>query len=154
MFTELTFITCCSNPYITLLDELWVAMISVQEKYAYFIESRLYMMEENCPYFTINMQLHYTELILEYEFIYKVCSPLHSLQNEPICKALGQFWLFMYCKYGVFRARGGRNRKWATGGTKRAPILLKFGMWVSFGMHHRWVKGHNATQKFLNFETP
>ena len=37
--------------------------------------------------------------------------------------------------------------------TKPAPILLKVGIWISFGMHHRWVKGHNATQKFLNFET-
>ena len=33
----------------------------------------------------------------------------------------------MYSKYGLFR--------------------LKFGMWVSFGMHHRWVKGHKATEK-------
>ena len=53
-----------------------------------------------------------------------------------------------------FEPAGAEIGKWATGGTKRAPILLKFGMWVSFGMHHRWVKGHNATQKFLNFETP
>ena len=39
------------------------------------------------------------------------------------------------------------------GGAKPAPILLKFGIWVCFYLHHRWVKGHNATQKIFNFET-
>ena len=36
---------------------------------------------------------------------------------------------------------------------KIAPILLKFGIWVSFGIHHRWVKGHNATHFFLFWNT-
>ena len=66
-----------------------------------------------------NRYVHNKEWILEHWFLYKVCSPLHSSQNEP---------------------------------TKRTLICwLKFGVQVSFGMHHRWVKGLRATQKFLNF---
>ena len=38
--------------------------------------------------------------------------------------------------------------------SKPALIFLKFGMWVYFGMHHKWVKGYSATRKFFKFETP
>ena len=34
-------------------------------------------------------------------------------------------------------------------GGQPATILLKFDRQVSLGMHHRWVKDHNATQKGL-----
>ena len=42
-------------------------------------------------YFTIHVYFHNVESILEDRFCYNICSPLHSAQNEPAWKALGQF---------------------------------------------------------------
>ena len=50
-------------------------------------------------------------------------------------------------------AWGGGGGGGGEGGDQTCTYFVKFGIWVSFGMHHRWVKGHNATKKFLYFET-
>ena len=59
----------------------------------------------------------------------------------------------MYSKSDFFfcflEPAGPKIRKWMMGRTKPTHILLKFGIRLSFGMHHRRVKGHNATQKIL-----
>ena len=84
---------------------------------ALFIGSWLYREDGKCQYFTINVYFHNVESILEHRFLYNICSLLHSLRNEPTCKALWQFDFFMYNKYGVFRACQCKIVKCVTGGT-------------------------------------
>ena len=102
----------------------------------------------------INWILPDDRMILKGRFLYKVCSGGHYLQFEPIHKALWSFWIFMYQKYSVFEAAGPWILWSSRGGTKRAPIKLKFCMGVSFRMHQLWLKLHWATQKKLNYEHP
>ena len=91
-------------------------------------------------YITINLDFHNVESILEHMFFYEVCLPVNSLENEPTFKAF-----FKTISIFFFFLGGGGGGGGGGGETKPTPILLKFGIWVSFGMHHKWVKGHKAT---------
>ena len=97
---------------------------------------------------------HNVELVLELMFFIKFVHLLIPQNMSLHAKFKDNFDFFMYSEYCIFRANQAKIIKCVMGGTKFASILLKFRIWVSFGMHHRCVKGHNATQKFFNFETP
>ena len=65
---------------------------------------------------------HNVESILEHRFFNNIFLPLHFPQNEPTCKALGQFLFFMYSKFCIFRARQAKIIKCMTGVQTRTDL--------------------------------
>ena len=66
----------------------------------------------HCKIMTCSIYI-YCQLLIKYIF-YKFSSPVHSLENEPTCKALGQFSSFM-CNRCAFLSLLDSNRKMSHG---------------------------------------